>query len=170
MIRLRATAPGRVEFSRVRHGGKGTTAPDVLFTYTVDGRRYDSNRFAPGWTQGCSRTGGGAAAAEYFDGQDVVVHYDPDRPYEACLAWGWSSTSLGLPFLIGGFCLRGWGSRSPGRGRRAARIAGWMLIPLGGLTLYTVPGVLAPSALPAAAGVAALAFAVSLGWHLWMDH
>jgi len=157
MIRMRAVAPGRVESSRVRRGNKGSSAPDVLISYTVNGVRYESNRFSPGFSQGCASTGGGGAAEAFRVGQDVVVHYDPDRPYEACLAWGWSSLSFGLPFFILGMGLRGYGG--------SARIAGWALLLLAVPTLFFLPGVLTPAQLPTAAAAAALALLISWAWN-----
>ena len=157
MIRMRATVPGRVEYSRVKRGGKGTSAPDVLFSYTVNGTCYDSNRFAPGFSQGCTSTGGGRAAEDFRDGQDVVVHYDPDRPYDACLAWGWNAFSFALPFFILGMGMRGYGGR--------VKIAGWTLLMLAIPTLFFLRGVLTPAQLPTAALAAGIALLLSWLWN-----
>lgn len=160
MIFLRGTAQGTIQSVAVRRGGHGTSAPEIEYSYTVDGRRHVSRRFAPGFFSGGTWTGGGRAASDYRAGQDVRIHYDPRDPASACLAYGWHPWSLGLPLFVVGLSLQGWGSRRGGRKGRAAQIAGWTMFPLAIVGFALIRDVLRPSDLPTAAAIAA---AVALG-------
>lgn len=162
LFALRGTAVGTVEKVGIRRGSKGTSAPKIEYSYTVEGRRYVYDRFAPGFFAKGTWSGGGRAAAGYEVGQQVPVHYDPQRPEDACLACGWHSWSIGLPFFLVGLGLQGWGSRRGGRRGVAAQIAGWTLFPLGVASLVLIRDVLRPSELPIAAGLAAFVFAANL--------
>jgi hypothetical protein len=168
LIALRGTTSGTIESVGVRRGAHGTTAPQIEFSYIIDGRRYVSDQFSPGRFAGGTWTGGGRAARDYVAGQTVRVHYDPQHPSHACLAYGWHSWAIGLPLFLVGMGLQGWGGRRGGRRGRAAEIVGWTFAPLGIASLALIRDVLHPSQLPTAAALGAVAIAVSLlGRVLW---
>jgi len=162
---MRATTPGTVESVSVRRGGHGTSAPQIVFSYAVDGRRYDSDHYAPGFLARGTWTGGGGAATGYTAGQNVQVHYDPLRPADACIAYGWHCWSVGLPLFLVGMGLQGWGSRRGGRVGHAAQAVGWTMVPLAVASFMFIRVVLRPSDLPIAAAIAAPVFgANALYW------
>jgi 4-amino-4-deoxy-L-arabinose transferase-like glycosyltransferase len=98
-------------------------------------------------------------------GQNVLVHFNPDRPAHACIAYGWHAWSIGLPLFLIGMGLQGWGSLRRSRRGFVAQVAGWTLAPLGFASLGLIRDVLHPSELPTAAAIAAAVFAASLGLH-----
>lgn len=161
LIRMRASTVGTLESVKVRRGGKGTSSPQVAYSYTVRGERHVSTCFAPGfWAKG-TWSGGGRAVAGYVEGQSVTVHYNPDDASEACLAYGWHPWSVGLPFFLIGLALQGWGGRREGRARRAAHVAGWTLFPLGFASIAS-GATLLPSSLPSTLLLAAGALSLNL--------
>jgi hypothetical protein len=162
LLAMRGTTTGTVEAVGVRRGGRGTSAPKIEYTYTVDGRRHVSDRFAIGLFAKGTWSGGGRAAGDYHAGQKVIVHYDPRRPEDACLAYGWHPWSIGLPLFLVGLGLQGWGSRCGGKSGRIAQAVGWTLFPLGFAGLGLIRDVLRPSDLPLAAALAAVVVAANL--------
>ena len=162
LLSLRGTTIGTVEKVGMRRGSKGTSAPKIEYSYRVDGRRYTYDRFAPGLFAKGTWSGGGRAAADYEVGQPVQVHYDPRNPEDACLAYGWHVGSIGLPFFVVGLGTQGWGERRGGRKGRIAQVIGWTLFPLGLAAFILIRGVLRPSDLPVAAGIAAFVLAANL--------
>ena len=167
LLAMRGRTAGTIESVSVRRGGHGTSAPEIHFSYTVDGRRYVSDQFSPGVFSRGTWTGGGNAAVHYRAGQAVQVHYDPRRPDDACVAYGWHCWSLGLPLFAIGLGLQGWGSRQSGRRARIAQAIGWTMVPLAVICFSAIREVLRPSDLPVAAAIAAPVFAASvLYWSL----
>ena len=163
MIARRAVTTGTIESVGVRRGGHGTSAPKIEYSYTVDGRRHVSGQVAPGFlARKTTWTGGGGATCGYRAGQEVRVHYDPRRPQDACLEYGWHSWSLGLPLFLVGMGLQGWGGRRGGRRGRVAQVVGWTLVPLAVLCLFLIRDVLRPSDLPRAAAIAAVVVAANV--------
>jgi hypothetical protein len=159
---MRATTTGTIESVGIRRGGHGTSAPKIEYSYSVDGRRHVSGRFSPGLFARGTWTGGGHAANGYLSGQTVVVHYDPRRPEDACLAYGWHCWSLGLPLFLVGMGLQGWGGRRGGRRGRVAQIVGWTMVPLAVASFALIRDVLHPADLPVAAAMAAVVLAANL--------
>jgi peptidoglycan/LPS O-acetylase OafA/YrhL len=96
----------------------------------------------------------------------VLVHYDPRRPEDACLAYGWHSWSIGLPLFFLGMGLQGWGERRGGRRGRVAQVVGWTLVPLAVLCLFLTHDVLRPSDLPLAGAIAVAVLAARLLYRL----
>jgi hypothetical protein len=145
-------------------GDDGSTySVEVLYTYVVDGRGYESTRydFVPGSTSG--RAGKAAIVERLPPGTKTRCWVDPGDPTEAVLERGLHKGYLfglaGLPFLLAGaggiaFTLRGW--RRAQR-QRASGAPGWLPAPAAAATpassgrgAYVLPGpvTLRPHATP----------------------
>jgi hypothetical protein len=83
-------------------------SPRVEYAYTVSGRKYTGKQTAVG----ARNAYGSRAAAEdklaYRSGQQVTVHYNPEKPAQAVLEAGavggaWGTAVIGIVFTIAGF-------------------------------------------------------------------
>lgn len=104
-------APGIILESRIKRGtvhpGIPTSDPQIRYRYTVNGLPYENDTIAFGLVRG-SLTWGYASrkVGKFPKGQVVDVHYDPERPGDACLetgGLGWEDP-LCLCFAVVGIC------------------------------------------------------------------
>lgn len=116
------TVQGKVLSADVRSPHKSGSSSqsfhlEVEYEYTVDGKRYTSNRYQLG--SGPSHGNHGdvesakADAEKYPVGSEITVHYHPENPHSAVLqtgvSWGgYVPLILGVPFFtLGLLLLRG---------------------------------------------------------------
>ena len=107
--------PGMVRESSVDSAtdsdGHTTYAPQVRFTYAINGRPYEGHTIHFGETSYSSPTAAQAAANRYPQGQPVTVYFDPAHPEKAVLETGMNVGSylvlavgvlfLGMALLMG---------------------------------------------------------------------
>ena len=78
---------GVIERSRVESVGRhGPDEPDVLYAYTIEGRRYSGSRI--GYAMFLTDGGTRRLVSRYARGQEVTVYYDARRPDRAVLQPG----------------------------------------------------------------------------------
>jgi hypothetical protein len=82
-------------------------APDVSYTYSVEGVPYSSNQIIYGATRYDDKSTAQAIAGQYPKGSDVTVYYDPESPDSAVLEPGIKSSSytmliMGIVFIVTG--------------------------------------------------------------------
>lgn len=95
------SVPGRITSAKVvtARGTRTTTsAPEIRYTYTVAGTNHEGARleFA---TYAATTSYASDAVAEFSEGSDVVVYYDPARPMSAVLRKGANWLAWSLPFI-----------------------------------------------------------------------
>lgn len=102
------------EFSEESDSDGTTYRAKVRYTYTVAGRRYDSDRLAFGYMASSGRASHQAIYDKLMRGETVRVRYDPDNHAEAALVYGlnnstrmlivfgavWTMFTLGLMLLF----------------------------------------------------------------------
>ncbi len=108
-------------------GGDGGAAhssyrPWVVCEYDVDRTKYKCRRISFGFRFNTGRSKAEKVAAEFVVGQDVLVHYKPDKPAMATMKAGISAGLLRFNLLYSAFLLTllggGWiwvVLQSPGR-------------------------------------------------------
>ncbi|HET6248597.1 MAG TPA: DUF3592 domain-containing protein [Tepidisphaeraceae bacterium] len=103
MLRMRATTQAIVTGVGVVTADEGSR-PKVAYQYTVNGTRYVSRHYAPGWwANGGTWTGGGSDIKRRFKiAQAVLIHYQPANPGRACLEYGWFKWSIGFSLAVWG--------------------------------------------------------------------
>lgn len=74
---------GAVGESEVVSGSESSEFPRVIYTYSVDGRKFTSSRISP-WVISTNARAA-AIVAKYPVGKSVSVSYDPDRPERSLL-------------------------------------------------------------------------------------
>ena len=97
LFRADSMAEGKVESVGVRDAGGGFR-PVVAYTFSVDGKRYSSERVMPGFA---GNIGGWSTGDEfvrrYRKGQAVPVYYRSGDPGGSCfLAYGWFKWSFAI--------------------------------------------------------------------------
>jgi Protein of unknown function (DUF3592) len=117
------TTPGRVTRARIRSSpGAGADGLDTIYeaavsyTYTVNGRQYQSDRISFGHTSGRDKSDVARIVDRYGRCREVVVHYDPKNPQLAVLEPSTSGVNkewfgMGMSFLgLAAVCLLLWTS------------------------------------------------------------
>lgn len=94
---VRAASPGESELPT-----KDQTVhrPVVRYEYTVKSIVFSSNDIGFGATESSSSARASELAARFPVGKEVVVHYDPQDPSEACLEPGLQGTTY-IPLAVG---------------------------------------------------------------------
>ncbi|MBN1808753.1 MAG: DUF3592 domain-containing protein [Planctomycetes bacterium] len=128
------SAKGRIERSSLdsrrtrstdsRGHGRETTSyyADIMYSYTVDGRKYSGGKVRYG-ASSTSRAAADKLVEKYRAGEDVDVYYDPAKPEESVLEPGavWQSylmLGIGILLAIGGLLLFVWAMRGGGKARQ----------------------------------------------------
>jgi hypothetical protein len=94
------SVPGRITSSRTvmitgRHGSSGA---DIRYSYSVGGSRFDGSRLEV-VSYSSNTSYASDAVAEFREGQDVPVYYDPARPERSVLRRGANWLAYGLPLI-----------------------------------------------------------------------
>ncbi len=98
--RADAATEGRV-ISSDQKSHHGNTLSLIRYSYTVDGRSYESDRVRTGWISNKAyEAGAGSFAKSLSPGSQVIVHYDSHHPEFALLAYGWPKWSLGFSLAV----------------------------------------------------------------------
>ncbi len=103
--RADAATEGRV-ISSEQKSHRGNTLSLIRYSYSVDGRSYESDRVRAGWisNQGYE-SGAGVLAKSLSPGSQVSVRYDTEHPEFALLEYGWPKWSLGFSLAVWGMWL-----------------------------------------------------------------
>ena len=96
-----------VKVSRDEDGTSRSYAPQVLYTYSVRGQQYTSDRVTVGARRRYSSHRKAEAKLQYQNGEKVTVYYNPKKPAQAVLKCGAVGGALptlliGIAFAIGG--------------------------------------------------------------------
>lgn len=103
--RADSTTQGRIISSQPQNH-RGNTRSLIRYSYTVDGRRYESDRVRAGWISNKSyEAGAGELAKSLSEGSKITVRYDPRHPEFALLEYGWPKWSLGFSLGVWGMLL-----------------------------------------------------------------
>lgn len=94
------SVPGRVTSSRIvmitgRHGSSGA---DIRYAYSVGARRFDGSRLEV-VSYSSNTSYASDAVAQFQEGQDVPVYYDPAHPEKSVLRPGANWLAYGLPLI-----------------------------------------------------------------------
>jgi hypothetical protein len=94
------SVPGRITSTRTvmipgRHGSSG---PDVRYAYSVGTSRFNGSRLEV-VTYSSNTSYAGDAVAEFREGSDVPVYYDPARPESSVLRPGANRVAYLLPLV-----------------------------------------------------------------------
>ena len=85
---------------------RGNTRSLVRYSYSVDGRRYETDRVRAGWISNKAyEAGAGAIAKSLRPGSQVSVRYDSHHPEFALLEYGWPKWSVGFSLAVWGMWL-----------------------------------------------------------------
>lgn len=103
--RADATTEGRVVSSQQK-AHRGNTRSLIRYTYSVDGRSYESDRVRAGWISDKGyEASGGDLAQSLSPGSQVTVRYDAAHPEFALLEYGWPKWSVGFSLAVWGMLL-----------------------------------------------------------------
>ena len=94
------TVPGRITSAKTvfivgRHGSSG---PDIRYTYAVGGRQFAGSRLEV-VTYSANTSYASDAVAEFQEGAEVPVHYDPAHPGSSVLRTGANWVAYAIPVL-----------------------------------------------------------------------
>ncbi|MDT8400757.1 MAG: DUF3592 domain-containing protein [Bacteroidales bacterium] len=101
------SVPGKITRSEVetyRKDGKTQYLPDIAYTYTVEGKTYNSSKVTvgdPPFTSNISPAK--RLQAEYPVGEDVTVYYDPEVHSSSALKPGIRRNDIMLAVITGAF-------------------------------------------------------------------
>lgn len=100
--RTDAATEGRV-ISSEQKSHRGNTNSLIRYSYTVDGRGYESDRVRAGWISNKAyESGAGDLAKSLSPGSQISVRYDSKHPEFALLEYGWPKWSLGFSLAVWG--------------------------------------------------------------------
>lgn len=100
--RADAATEGRV-ISSEQKSHRGNTSSLIRYSYTVDGRGYESDRVRAGWISNKAyESGAGDLAKSLSPGSQISVRYDSHHPEFALLEYGWPKWSLGFSLAVWG--------------------------------------------------------------------
>ena len=103
--RADAVTEGRV-ISSEQKSHRGNTLSLIRYSYSVDGRSYESDRVRAGWISNKGyESGAGGLAKSLSPGSQVSVRYDTEHPEFALLEYGWPKWSLGFSLAVWGMWL-----------------------------------------------------------------
>lgn len=103
--RADAATEGRV-ISSEQKSHRGNTRSLIRYSYSVDGRSYESDRVRTGWISNQAyEAGAGDQAKSLSPGNQVSVRYDSHHPEFALLEYGWPKWSLGFSLAVWGMWL-----------------------------------------------------------------
>ena len=112
----------------MRTGRYGSSAPDIRYTYSVDTRRFNGSRLEV-VTYSSNTSYASDAVAEFREGSDVPVYFDPARPESSVLRSGANWVAYALPLLSAIMIVFGLAlvrlSIRLGRTQQAAEDAAW---------------------------------------------
>jgi len=102
------SVPGRVTSSRTVFitGRHGSTGPDVRYTYAVGGQQFSGSRLEV-VSYSSNTSYASDALAEFKEGAEVPVYYDPAHPESAVLRRGANWLAYLLPVLCAGMVVFG---------------------------------------------------------------
>jgi hypothetical protein len=94
------SVPGRITSTSIRFitGRHGSSGPDIHYTYSIGGRELKGSRLEV-VTYSSNTSYASDALAEFKEGADVPVYYDPDHPEKAVLRPGPNWLAYLLPVL-----------------------------------------------------------------------
>lgn len=101
------SVPGKITRSEVetyRKDGRTQYLPDIAYTYTIEGKTYNSSKVTvgdPPYTSNISPAK--RLQAEYPVGEDVKVYYDPDVHSSSTLKQGIQRNDIMLAVITGAF-------------------------------------------------------------------
>lgn len=105
LCRADAATEGRV-ISSEQKSHRGNTRSLIRYSYTVDGRSYESDRVRAGWISNKGyESGAGGLAKSLSPGSQVSVRFDTEHPEFALLEYGWPKWSLGFSLAVWGMWL-----------------------------------------------------------------
>lgn len=103
--RTDAATEGRV-ISSEQKSHRGNTNSLIRYSYTVDGRGYESDRVRAGWISNKAyESGAGDLSESLSPGSEVSVRYDSHHPEFALLEYGWPKWSVGFSLAVWGMLL-----------------------------------------------------------------
>lgn len=113
--RADSTTEGRV-ISSEQKSHRGNTRSLIRYSYSVDGRSYESDRVQAGWiSDKAYESGAGDLAKSLSTNKEVVVRYDSANPEFALLEYGWPKWSVGFSLAVWGMLLGAYVFEPPDR-------------------------------------------------------
>lgn len=152
--RADATTTGRV-ISSEQKSHHGNSLSLIRYSYTVDGRSYESDRVRAGWISNKGYEAGAGGLAKFLSaGSQVSVRYDSHHPEFAQLAYGWPKWSLGFSLAVWGMLLGIYVFGSEDRRPKNHVLYGLTrgMCVLGFMIIFLLPPTLEPNILPTLLG------------------
>ncbi len=152
--RADAATEGRV-ISSEHKNHRGNTRSLIRYSYTVDGRSYESDRVRAGWISNKGYESGAGSLAQFLSpGSQVSVRYDTAHPEFALLEYGWPKWSLGFSLAVWGMWLGSYVFDSQDRRPKSHVLYGltrgmWLL---GFMIILLLPPTLEPKIIPTLLG------------------
>lgn len=169
--RADAATEGRV-ISSDQKSHHGNTLSLIRYSYTVDGRSYESDRVRAGWISNQAyESGAGGLAKSLSPGSQVSVRYDSHHPEFALLAYGWPKWSVGFSLAVWGFMLGSYVFDSEDRRPSSHVLYGLTrgMCLLGFVIIFLLPPTLEPQRTSALLG-AGLVLSVVAGVYSWLRY
>jgi hypothetical protein len=93
------------KIDRDEDGTSTRYSPRITYTYSVSGQQYTSDQVVIGARRWHTSRARAEAKLAYQPGQQVTVHYNPDKPVQAVLEVGatrgaWGTLAIGIVFTI----------------------------------------------------------------------
>ena len=152
--RADAATEGRV-ISSEQKSHRGNTLSHIRYSYSVDGRSYESDRVRAGWISNKAyESGAGGLAKSLSPGSQVSDRYDTEHPEFALLEYGWPKWSLGFSLAVWGMWLGSYVFDSQDRRPKSHVLYGltrgmWLL---GFMIIILLPPTLEPKIIPTLLG------------------
>jgi hypothetical protein len=108
LVQMRSSTTGII--TEVSTEDTGQTKPLLKYTYTVNGKEYESSRYLPGLLSEYVEDSRQRFRKEkYSAGRQVTVYYSPGNPARACLKYGWPVWPTAFALFLWGMALIGYG-------------------------------------------------------------
>lgn len=105
-VEITRSRPTTGIIERVPEEPRNGESSGIAYTYTINGRRYESSRLIPeGIFSVDTEQRAESLEDVYAAGDEVTIHYDPAMPEKAHLIHGWNSAALVIVSFIWGILL-----------------------------------------------------------------